>query len=268
MTGTMRWPEGSSLALRSLWRRGVERVVDLVYPYLCPGCGDPLAKDRFPALCEPCSYRLHPLDPPFCEVCGEKFHGVLHGAVNCWNCRGRALAFDFARSGYHAHELLRELIHRMKYGREIALSRVLGQLLLRNWEDRRIERHRNWILVPVPLHQQKERIRQFNQAEELCRVAAAETGLETITALRRMRDTPSQARLDQEQRLENLKDAFALVKKPQILEKIAGARILLVDDVFTTGATTHECANVLKAAGKASMVAVITVARAGTPPLG
>jgi len=250
------------------FRKGGQAIVDLIYPHLCPGCNDPLDRERFPALCDACSFSLHPLDPPFCEVCGEKFHGVLHGALNCWNCRGRAVSFDFARSGYHAHELLRDLIHRLKYGREIALSRLLGQLLLRNWEDRRIERHRDWILVPVPLHRSKEQERQFNQADELCRVVAAETGLERLGALRRTRATASQARLDQEMRLENLKGAFALAKRRDIVERIAGRRILLVDDVFTTGATTHECAKVLKGHGKASMVAVITVARAGTPPLG
>ncbi len=250
------------------WKEGTRQLVDLVYPWLCPGCEDPLEADAFPALCEPCRFRLYPLEAPFCEVCGEKFHGVVHGALNCWNCRGRELAFDFARSGYHAHELLRELIHRLKYGREIALSRVLGQLLLRNWEDRRIERHRDWILVPVPLHPRKERERQFNQADELCRVVAEETGLQRLMALRRIRFTTAQASLDQQLRLENLKGAFALSRKPKIIEQIEGKKILLVDDVFTTGATTHECAKVLKAEGKASMVAVITVARAGTPPLG
>jgi competence protein ComFC len=250
------------------WRAGSGRLMDLLYPRLCPGCEDPLAADLFPALCEPCRFRLHPLEAPFCEVCGEKFHGVLHGAVNCWNCRGRTLAFDFARSGYHAHELVRDLIHRLKYGREIALSRLLGQLLLRNWEDRRIERHRDWILVPVPLHPGRERQRQFNQSDELCRVVAAETGLQRLPALRRIRATTAQASLDQESRLENLKGAFALARHPRVREAIDGKRILLIDDVFTTGATTHECAKVLKAQGNASMVAVITVARAGTPPLG
>jgi len=264
----MRWPFPIDPEFLSRSREGIGQIVDLIYPQLCPGCGDPLARGRFPALCEPCTFLLHPLDAPFCEVCGEKFHGVLHGALNCWNCRGRELAFDFARSGYHAHELLRDLIHRLKYGREIALSRVLGQLLLRNWEDRRIERYRDWLLVPVPLHPRKERMRQFNQAEELCRVVSSETGLVTLKALRRVRDTPPQARLDQGQRLGNLQGAFELRDRPALRERIAGSRILLVDDVFTTGATTHECANVLKATGKASMVAVITVARAGTPPLG
>ncbi|MBU6301938.1 MAG: ComF family protein [Verrucomicrobia bacterium] len=264
----MHRPENREPGPGGWWREAGGRLADLLYPRLCPGCGDPLSAEAFPALCEPCRFRLHPLEAPFCEICGEKFHGLAQGPMSCWNCRGRALAFDFARSGYHAHELVRELIHRLKYGREIALSRLLGQLLLRNWEDRRVERHRDWILVPVPLHPRRERERQFNQSDELCRVVSAETGLPRLPALRRVRATTAQASLDQESRLENLKDAFVLVRQPEVLERIEGKRILLVDDVFTTGATTHECAKVLKAQGKASMVAVITVARAGTPPLG
>jgi ComF family protein len=208
------------------------------------------------------------LDAPFCQVCGERFHGALEGTMSCWNCRGRDLAFAFARSGYHAHGLVRELIHRFKYGREIALATLLGQLLLRNWEDHRVARHRDWLLVPVPLHGGKERQRQFNQADELCRVAAAETGLERVNLLRRTRDTGSQARLDREERRENLRGAFALRPGEAVRERARGARVLLVDDVFTTGSTAHECAKVLLGEGKAAMVAVITVARAGSPPLG
>jgi len=250
------------------WQAACRGVEDLIWPRLCPGCGDPLARDRFPALCEPCGYGLHPLDAPFCEVCGERFHGALEGTMSCWNCRGRDLAFGFARSGYHAHELVRDLIHRFKYGREIALATLLGQLLLRNWEDHRVARRRDWLLVPVPLHGRKERERHFNQADELCRVAAAETGLERVSLLRRTRDTGSQARLDRGERQENLRGAFALSRKRRIRERAEGASILLVDDVFTTGSTAHECAKVLKEDGKAAMVAVITVARAGSPPLG
>lgn len=242
--------------------------LDLVYPTLCPGCSDPLPADHFPALCVPCQGELHPLDAPFCDRCGERFHGAALDRFACPNCEGRDLAFDFARSGYHAHGLIRDFIHRFKYNRQMSLATVLGQLLLRNWEDRRIERYDDWVLVPVPLHRARQRVRQFNQAEELCRVVSRETGLPWQRALRRIRPTVAQARLDREDRTANLAGAFALHPRWEVERTEAETRVLLVDDVFTTGATAHECAKVLKSQENVGKVGVITVARAGSPPLG
>ena len=112
-------------------------------------------------------------------------------------------------------------------------------------------------LVPVPLHHIRFREREFNQAEELANLIAPRAGKPVWNALRRIRNTPTQTKLDREERAENLRGAF-VVRKPAMVK---GRDLLLVDDVFTTGSTVEECSRILLKAG-ASSVRVITVARA------
>lgn len=243
------------------------RVLDLVFPRLCPGCEEPLARLDQPQLCEDCQRRLYPLEAPFCPVCGEHFHGLFDCTRPCSNCAGRRLAFDFARSAFHAHGLLRDLIHRLKYQRALHLAPLLAHCLAASLQDPRIGDGTPWTLVPVPLHPRRQRKRRFNQSAELACLMAQPRGWPWIDALRRTRAAPPQADLDRNERLENLRGAFALRPSAQIREQLAGARVLLVDDVLTTGSTAHECAKVLKDDASVAIVAVIAVARAGNPPL-
>lgn len=115
-----------------------------------------------------------------------------------------------------------------------------------------------WILVPVPLHPRKKRERRYNQSAELARTLARLTGGVWCDALRRIRYTESQAGLDRDGRLKNLRGAFAV--SPRSVKRLAGRNVLLIDDVLTTGATAHECAMTLKGCG-VEKVAVLTVAR-------
>jgi ComF family protein len=133
----------------------------------------------------------------------------------------------------------------------------LARLMVPGLEDVRLA-GAPWLLVPVPLHPRKKRERRYNQSAELARTLARLTGLRWCDALRRIRYTDSQAGLDREGRLKNLKGAF--VVNARATERITGREILLIDDVLTTGATAHECARTLCHAG-AARVAVLTVAR-------
>lgn len=116
-------------------------------------------------------------------------------------------------------------------------------------------------MVAVPLHRRRQRQREYNQAEEICRVASRMRGWPMVDALRRGRDTVHQAGLDREQRLGNLSGAFRLRRSRRARHRLAGSRIILVDDVFTTGATTNECARVLIREGGAREVVVATSMR-------
>jgi ComF family protein len=116
----------------------------------------------------------------------------------------------------------------------------------------------DWLMVPVPLHPRKLRERRFNQSAELARTLTRLSGTPFHEALRRTRYTSSQAGLDREDRLKNLRGAFAV--RPRAGPHVEGRNILLVDDVFTTGATAHECALTLRKHG-AARVAVLTAAR-------
>jgi ComF family protein len=108
----------------------------------------------------------------------------------------------------------------------------------------------------VPLHSARLREREFNQADVLARLLARRAGAPVLAALRRIRYTTTQTRLDREERMQNLRNAFRVRQT----SRVSGSHLILVDDVFTTGSTVEECARVLKRAGAAS-VRVVTVAR-------
>jgi len=154
-------------------------------------------------------------------------------------------------------------VHQFKYRGQFFLARLLGEMLEQALEDPRIAEDAEsgeWVLVPVPLHARRLREREFNQAEELSREVACRRGLPSVNALRRIRYTRRQAKLDRAERLTNLRGAFEISPKPREGKAIVGKRVLLVDDVLTTGATASECARALAEAG-ALKVVVITVVR-------
>lgn len=249
---------------------GWQNVLDLVFPRSCRSCELPLSQSAPRTgleawLCQPCMDHLDPIQAPYCDRCGEPFSGPMTRAFLCSNCDGRRLAFDFAVSGYKAHGPMRELIHQFKYGKDISLRAVLAAALEAGLNDPRLEQTdlSEWLLVPVPLHYFRQMKRGFNQSWELCRMLHETTGIPTASVLRRTRQTSTQARLHRKQRLENLRGVFALRRSlPWSTQPVLkGKKILLVDDVLTTGATAHECAKVLKREAEAEKVVVITAAR-------
>jgi ComF family protein len=231
-------------------------VLDLLYPPFCSLCRDPLRGNRW--LCDDCAGRLPRIAEPFCQRCGEPYAGVIEDTFTCPNCSELKFAFDFARPALRNHPETRALILDLKYRRHLHLAGELGRLALEALEDPRfgpaLENH--WPVVPVPIHWKRLGKRHFNQAEEIARVFAKIAGLPVISALKRTRDTGTQTRLDRRKRLQNLRGAFALSRSGRRLlrEPIPGAIVL--DDVFTTGATTHECARTLRKAGVQSVVVV------------
>ena len=231
--------------------------LDWLYPPVCEICGLGLSDGK--ALCEPCAEDLPRIAPPFCDVCGEHFQGLIDGPFDCPNCKAISFHFEFARAAMDRCNATLELIHRLKYGREIHLGAELGRLACRAFADRRlaVALEEKWPLVPVPLHRSRQMERQFNQAEEIARSIAIETGLPVTRLLKRARRTETQTRLSRKQRMENLRGAFTLRES---FPETPPPGYLLVDDVFTTGSTVDECAKVLRKAG-AGRIAVLTVMR-------
>ncbi len=257
---------GKHLGLLLVWK---EALLDVVFPRTCRVCDLPLPP-RDPGrplrewFCQLCEEALPKLEAPFCQVCGEPYDGVIESAFRCGNCADRKFAFDFAISGYRAQDQMRELVHRFKYNKELSLRGALTDLLQRALQDPRLaaEDLSQWLLVPVPLHHVRRREREFNQSWELCRELSKRCGIMALDALKRVRATGKQARLTRAQRLENLRGAFALKRRFRgDASPLKDARVLLVDDVFTTGATTHECARILRREGGVEKVVVISAAR-------
>lgn len=241
-------------------RGGFSRLLDLIYPPSCALCDGGLRDAR--SLCDPCRASLPRLTPPFCSVCGEGFDGLIDGPFECPNCRDLDFAFEFARPALLYDEQAMGLIHRLKYGREVHLARELGALAAEAFEDPRLHAARsgNWPLIPVPLHHSRFQHRHFNQSAEIARVLAVATGLPVMKALKRIRRTETQTRLSRSQRLANLRGAFALTGCGRKFSAVRPAGAVIVDDVFTTGSTVHECARVLRRAGVQKVV-VVTVMR-------
>ncbi len=244
----------------SRWKRAAARVLDLLYPPLCALCGVNLSHGR--ALCDGCDEALPRLAEPFCAACGEAFPGVIDGPFACPNCQDLKYSFDFARPATVRDEQTLELIHRLKYGREIHIAGELGRIASEAFADPRLAVALDgaWPLVPVPLHRKRLRHRHFNQAAEISRALSMHTGLPVLAALRRTRQTETQTVLSRKQRMENLRGAFEVSRRGHRWIAAAPAGAVLVDDVLTTGSTVNECAKTLRRAGFRS-VCVITVMR-------
>lgn len=244
------------MKVASAWRKWVRAGLDLLYPRSCPACLTGLFGRGGPGqFCRTCSRGITRIRAPFCSTCSEPFTGAITSAFDCPKCLEEEYAFDFAICPVLSKGPVRQTIHRFKYGREITLRRALARLMRPKLRDPRLKGV-PWLLVPVPLHPRKERERDFNQSAELAHTLAALTGLRCVQALKRIRYTESQAGLEREKRLQNLKGAFA------IRRMVKDRDVLLIDDVFTTGATANECARILKKDGGARRVAVLTAARA------
>ena len=152
--------------------------------------------------------------------------------------------------------VLRQLIHLYKYGRMKSMARPLADLLVRALpRDERFD-----AVTPVPLHWRRLWSRGFNQSALLARSLARRSGIPMVPALRRTRSTAAQAGLSNSSRRKNVAAAFGVRRAGGFARKLAGRRILLIDDVLTTGATAAACANALKRAG-AARVALLTIAR-------
>ncbi len=191
----------------------------------------------------------------FCVCCRTAFQNPfpLDAEGRCALCRNGLRGFDAAYSFGSYEGVLRELIHLYKYGRIRTLARPLCDFLSAALpRDERFD-----AVTPVPLHWRRQWQRGFNQSELLARGIARRTGIPMVKALKRVRATPAQASLSKTDRRRNVATAFRQRRRARVLR---AKRILLIDDVMTTGATAAACALVLKRAG-AARVALLTVAR-------
>ncbi|MBC8245649.1 MAG: ComF family protein [Verrucomicrobia bacterium] len=243
-------------ALAGLAKRGMS----LIFPEVCQLCRDEAAKPEDGFVCDGCRAKFKPIQPPFCQRCGQPFAGEFSGDFECANCLEMELQFEFARAAMKANVEMLDVIHRFKYGQALWLEPLFDRLL----REQAVEQIRDWrgdCLVPVPLHPVRFRERGFNQAAQLCRNLGRATGLEIETrAVKRTRVTQTQTRLSRSERLANMRGAFAPHQR-----RLNGRRVVLVDDVLTTGATTSDCARACKKAGAAE-VGVWTLARGlGSP---
>ena len=234
-------------------RKFVNGLAELIFPARCASCGMGVDEGDF---CEECAARITFVKSPLCPKCGLPY--FVEGAQDhlCGDC---ILAGDqyyaSARAVSVYDGIVLDLVHRFKYGGKMSAGKVLGTMMADKAGDF-FDMSRFDLVIPVPLHRERLRHRGFNQSLVLARQVAAKYGVEVeFEALRRLRDTQPQVNLGGDERRGNLKGAFS-VEVP-----LEGKRVLLIDDVYTTGSTVRESARALVEGG-AREVEVYTAARA------
>lgn len=229
-------------------------LVSLFYPAACAGCG--AAPETGEYLCARCEEEAPRLRAPFCDRCSQPFNGAITERFTCANCHDRELHFEAAISAYRSRGVVRKVMHDFKYGGQLHLRHLIGRWLCETLADPRLANGDFDCLVPVPLHPARERERGFNQAQLLAQSLGRASQRPVRPLLQRIRYTTTQTRFDRAERMENLAGAFRLRRSADVQE----CRVLLIDDVLTTGSTLSECASVLKKAGARSVHAA-TAAR-------
>jgi len=237
-----------SQRLRSLF--GVS--LDLALPPLCPACRDPVGVEA--ALCAACWSKLSFIAPPYCERLGTPFAYDPGPGVLSMQAIADPPAYRRARAAVHYDEISRVLIHALKYSDRLVLAPMLGRWMARAGRELLADAD---ALVPVPLHWRRLWARRFNQSAALAKIVSRASGIAVADgALQRVKATAQQVGLTASERALNVQGAFAVPDR----SRIAGRRLILVDDVLTSGATIDACARALNRAGAGS-VDVLVLAR-------
>jgi ComF family protein len=239
---------------RPWWQKTGLTLLDFFLPRLCVFCGEVAGAETPAAVCPACEAKVEWVASPLCSCCGRVFPMREGGDHLCGPCQTDPPPFPRARAAalYDEEGPSGQAIKRFKYNRRLDMLPVMHHWLKRPLCLELVQEAD--LVAPVPLHPSRLRQRGFNQALLLAQ-AFPEVPLER-EFLARQRHTPPQAGLNPKERRDNVKGAFA-VPRPELVK---GKSILLIDDVFTTGATVRECAKVLRRAG-AREVNVLTVAR-------
>lgn len=237
-------------------RRWGRLALDALVPPLCLACDNPVADPG--QFCPACFSRAHLIVPPLCERCGVPFAAAgLGGALGiCGDCREHNPAWGRARAAFAYDEVSRRLVLPLKYADRPETARHLAPFMARAGAGLLAEAE---AIVPVPLHRRRLFERRYNQAAVLARALARPGRPALVDALVRTRATAPLFELGREERAREVEGAFAV--RPSRVAALRGRRVLLVDDLLTSGATASGCARVLLEAGAAG-VDVLALARA------
>ena len=218
-------------------------ILDAIYPRACVVCGQPMEfhrRNNSERVHEECKSLLKPVDGPVCGKCGKK---VKSGQVLCADCNNTERIFDGAVAVFEYNNALKESIYRFKYDNKREYASSFAYMIA----ERNSKIYEYWqpdLIIPVPMHPEKKKIRGYNQAELLAKETADifRINMEAETLIRKKMTIPLKE-LDTKSRYKNLSGAF------EVKGSLKGKRILLMDDIYTTGATFDSCANALKKAG-------------------
>jgi ComF family protein len=244
---------GALRACRGAWSHAAKLALDVALPTLCVACREPVDGD---GVCAACWAKLSFIAPPFCPRLGIPFVYDPGSDMLSMEAIANPPAYARARAAVRYDDVARTLVHALKYQDRTDLAPAMGRWMARAGHELLDDAD---VLVPVPLHWRRAWGRRYNQSGALARVIERLTGVRMAPeALRRIRPTEQQIGLSRTQRASNVQGAFKVATDRQSL--IAGRRVVLVDDVLTSGATVDACARALLRA-KAASVDVLVFAR-------
>jgi len=230
-----------------------QAALNIVFPIHCQNCQLKLPFNSNNYLCNRCFDEIKINKPPFCIRCGQAINSFSNEIETlCASCIGNNYFFTQAWQCCEYGGIVKELIHKLKYNKKLFIKQILSDILY-NYTTT----HINYLsidgIVAVPMHRPCINKRGFNQSELLAKALSTKLCIEYIgNSLIKNKKTEQQTRLTRSQRLKNLKDAFLVKDKAAI----KGKKILLIDDVFTTGATVNECSKALASSGAQSVYAL------------
>jgi len=218
------------------------RALDIALPTLCPACREPVGGN---GLCAPCWSKLSLIAPPYCERLGIPFAYDPGPGVLSMQAITDPPAYFRARAAVRYDDVARTLVHALKYGDRLDLAPTVGRWMARAGCELLANAD---ALIPVPLHWRRLWTRRFNQSALLAKAVAQESGVKvTDTVLKRVKATAQQVGLSQAERAQNVQGAFRVPSECKA--EVAGRRLILIDDVLTSGATADACARALLRAG-------------------
>ena len=257
--GTIR-PEITGLLLARALLRPWSLLADLLYPPTCAACAAATGTHR--SLCPRCWATLRFIERPYCEVLGSPFSHDLGAGILSAEAMADPPPFDRLRSAAVHDGVVRDLVHGLKYRDRIDLAPMMAEWMMRASDGAVAGCD---ALIPVPLHRTRMFSRKFNQAAELSRHLSRLSGKPMLPAtLVRVKRTSQQVGLGARARQDNVRGAFTIARNRE--NDVFGRRIVLIDDVYTTGATAAAATRALKKAGAAD-VSVLTFARALAMPI-
>ena len=239
----------------NILQQTLETAITFLYPAQCQVCEKQIGLESVPYMCETCWHDMPLIEPPCCEMCG-----IPNTEDVCDECVSKPPPYGKLRTIAFYEAALQQAMHLFKFEKRTALAKPLTQLTIEHFPDDCNIAEYDFIL-PIPIHKKRLRERGFNQATLLANGIAKTTGVQVVTdVLVRHRNTSPQSSLDRAARQTNIVGAFELQKKKVAQNK----RILVLDDVYTTGATVREAVKVLWNADPVE-IDVLTLARALDP---
>jgi len=229
------------------------RALDVALPTLCPACREPVGGN---GLCASCWAKLSLIAPPYCERLGIPFAYDPGPGVLSMQALADPPAYHRARAAVRYDDIARVLVHALKYGDRLDLAPTMGRWMARAGRELVADAD---ALIPVPLHWRRLWARRFNQSALLAKTISQESGIGIAEGvLKRVKATIQQVGLSQTERAQNVQGAFRVPSERRA--DVAGRRLVLIDDVWTSGAASDACARTLLRAG-ASQVDVVVFAR-------